>query len=65
VTQPGGHTVPFNPLKGVVFDALAHSFALGYLVSGVAALVAAVLALTILGRRHAHADAPVDAGQLA
>lgn len=53
VTLPNGHTVPFNPLKDVAFHALAHSYALGYLVSGVAALAAGLLALAALGRRGA------------
>ncbi|HUN38030.1 MAG TPA: MFS transporter [Trebonia sp.] len=53
VARPGGGTMAFNPLKEVAFQALAHAFALGYLVSGVCALVAALLALTALGRRRA------------
>jgi len=53
VTQPGGRTVPFNPLKDVAFHALAHAYALGYLISGVAALVAGLLALVALGRLRA------------
>jgi MFS family permease len=54
VTGPGGRTMPFNPLKDVAFHALAHSYALGYLVSGVAALVAGLLASTALGGRSGH-----------
>jgi MFS family permease len=48
-----GHTVPFNPLKDVAFDALGHAYSIGYVVCGVAALVAALLAtLGLRGRAH-------------
>ena len=43
-TLPGGQTVPFNPLKSVAFDALGHAYAIGYVICGAAALVAALLA---------------------
>jgi MFS family permease len=56
VTQPGGHTMAFNPLKDVAFGALAHAYALGYVVSGAAALVAGLLALTALRGRRDRAD---------
>lgn len=56
MTQPGGRTVPFNPLKDVAFHALAHAYAVGYLVSGAAALAAGLLALIALGRRRARDD---------
>jgi MFS family permease len=42
VTQ-GGQLVPFNPLKPIAFDALSHSYSLGFLLSGAAALLAALL----------------------
>ncbi len=43
VTQTSGQVVPFNPLKTVAFDALSHSYSLGFILSGTAALLAAVL----------------------
>ena len=46
VPGPGGKPVPFNPLKDVAFHALSHAYSIGYLICGIAALVAAVLALT-------------------
>jgi hypothetical protein len=52
-TLPGGRTVPFNPLKSVAFDALGHAYAIGYVICGVAALVAALLAaFGLRGRAH-------------
>ncbi|HWG24823.1 MFS transporter [Actinospica sp.] len=44
VTLANGQTVPFNPLKDVAFNALDHAYSLGYVVCGVAALAAALLA---------------------
>jgi MFS family permease len=44
-----GNTVPFNPLHGVAFAALDHAYAFGYVVCGVAALIAALLAAVALG----------------
>jgi uncharacterized membrane protein len=45
--------VPFNPLKDVAFHALGHAYSIGYVICGVAALVAALLAVTALhGRAH-------------
>jgi MFS family permease len=46
VTQPNGHVVPFNPLHSIAFNALGHAYSLGFLLSGAAALLAAVLSLT-------------------
>jgi MFS family permease len=43
VTTPGGQVVPFNPLQHVAFSALSHSYSLGFLLCGAAALVAALL----------------------
>jgi hypothetical protein len=45
VPGPGGKPVPFNPLQGVAFHALSHGYAVGYLICGIAALAAALLAL--------------------
>jgi len=44
VTTPDGTVVPLNPLKHVAFNALSHSFSIGFLICGVAALLAALLA---------------------
>jgi MFS family permease len=54
VTLPNGETVPFNPIKDVAFHALSNAYAIGYLVCGVAALVAAVIAVVFLGGRQHH-----------
>ncbi|MEO9140104.1 MAG: hypothetical protein ABI345_13690 [Jatrophihabitans sp.] len=40
--------MPFNPLKDVAFHALDHAYAIGYVVCGVSALVAAGLAALVL-----------------
>jgi hypothetical protein len=53
VTLPHGEVVPFNPLHQVAFDALSHSYSLGFLVCGAAALLAALLAVVAI---RAHAD---------
>lgn len=50
---------PPNPLKDVAFQALSHAYSIGYLVCGVAALVAAVIAATLLGGRS-HTPAFLD-----
>ncbi len=49
VPGPDGKLVPFNPLKDVAFHALDHAYAVGYVVCGIAALVAAVLAVLFIG----------------
>jgi MFS family permease len=54
VPGPGGKPIPFNPLKDVAFHALSHGFAIGYLVCGIAALAAALIAATMLGGRRHH-----------
>jgi MFS family permease len=51
VPGPGGKPVPFNPLKDVAFHALSHAYAIGYVVCGVAALLAAALAVVAVGGR--------------
>jgi MFS family permease len=63
VTLPTGQTVPFNPLKGVAFHALGSAYSLGYVICGVAALVAALLAGVALGGRST--DTLVSAESLA
>ena len=47
----GANSVPNppNPLKNVAFDALGHANSIGYLVCGIAALVAALLVVLALG----------------
>ncbi|WP_375497040.1 MFS transporter [uncultured Jatrophihabitans sp.] len=53
VPGPDGKLMPFNPLKDVAFHALSHGYAIGYLMCGIAALVASLIAATMLGgRRH-------------
>jgi MFS family permease len=53
VPGPNGKPVPFNPLKDVAFHALGHAYSIGYVICCVAALVASLLALTVLhGRAH-------------
>src|SRR2546423_1594118 len=45
---PDGTPIPFNPLKDVAFHALSHAYGIGYLVCGIAAAAAALIALTML-----------------
>jgi MFS family permease len=53
VTLADGQTVPFNPLKDVAFHALDHAYSIGYVVCGLSALAAALLAMLGLpGRAH-------------
>jgi len=52
VPGPDGTPIPFNPLKDVAFHALSHAYAIGYLVCGIAAAAAALIAFTMLGRRR-------------
>ena len=53
VPGPNGRLVPFNPLKDVAFHALDHAYSIGYVICGVCALVASLIALTVLhGRGH-------------
>ena len=42
---------PFNPLKDVAFHALGHAYSIGYVVCGIAAVVAALLVTLALGGR--------------
>ncbi len=43
---------PPNPLKEVAFHALSHAYSIGYLVCGIAALAAALIAALMLGGRQ-------------
>jgi MFS family permease len=53
VPGAGGKPVPFNPLHDVAFHALSHGYAVGYLICGIAALAAALLALVaVRGQVH-------------
>jgi MFS family permease len=51
VAQPNGHVTPFNPLKQIAFDALGHAYSLGFLLSGAAALLAALIAVIAMRRQ--------------
>jgi MFS family permease len=48
VPGPSGKPVPFNPLKDIAFHALSHAYSVGYVICGVCALVAALIAVTVL-----------------
>jgi MFS family permease len=52
----GANAVPaeVNPLHDVAFHALSNAYAVGYLVCGIAALVAAVIAAAFLGGQQHH-----------
>ncbi|GAB2997712.1 MFS transporter [Amycolatopsis acidiphila] len=56
IPGPGGAPMPFNPLKDVAYHALDHAYSIGYLVCGIAALVAAALAAAVL---RGKADRPM------
>jgi MFS family permease len=49
VLTPDGKVMPFNPLKSVAFHALDNAYSLGYIVCGIAAAIAAALAVFLLG----------------
>jgi hypothetical protein len=51
LTLPDGKVVPFNPLKDVAFHALSNAYSIGFLVCGISALVAALIAAVVLGGR--------------
>jgi MFS family permease len=62
VPGPDGKLIPFNPLQETAFHALSHAFAIGYLVCGIAAVVAALLAAVLLGgQKHHEAFLEADA----
>ena len=55
---------PPNPLKDVAFHALSHGYGIAYLVCGISALLAALIAAVMLGGRahtHAFVDVPETA----
>lgn len=52
---------PPNPLKDVAFNALSHGYGLAYLVCGISALIAALIAALMLGgRAHTHTFVNVE-----
>jgi MFS family permease len=51
IPGPGGKAVPFNPLHDIAFQALSHAYSIGYLICGIAALAAGLLALVAVGGR--------------
>jgi MFS family permease len=55
---------PPNPLKDVAFHALSHGYGIAYLVCGLSALVAALIAALMLGGR-AHSQTFVDVAEVA
>ena len=55
-TLPNGQTVPLNPLKDIAFHALSNAYAVGYLVCGISALVAAIIAAVLLIGRAGHSQ---------
>ncbi len=58
ITLANGQSRTFNPLKHVAFDALSHSYALGFLLSGAAAIFAALL--TVLAIRASSDETLLD-----
>lgn len=54
IPGPDGKMVPFNPLHETAFHALSHAYGIGYLVCGIAALVAALIAAVFLGGQKHH-----------
>jgi MFS family permease len=63
-TSPTGQTVPLNPLKDIAFHALSDAYATGYLICGISAVVAAIVAASVLagraGRSHVTEDEPSE-----
>ena len=57
VTTPAGQVVPFNPVQRVAFNALSHSYSLGFLLCGAAALLAALITVVAF-RAGADEDLP-------
>lgn len=49
ITLTDGTSVPFNPLQQTAFHALGSAYSLGYLIVGICALVAAVVAMAFIG----------------
>jgi MFS family permease len=51
VPLPDGTTVPFNPLQETAFHALGNAYSLGYLIVGICAVAAAIVAMVFIGGR--------------
>ncbi len=51
ITLPDGSAVPFNPLKDTAFHALGNAYSLGYLIVGICAVAAALVAMVFIGGR--------------
>ena len=49
--------VPFNPVQRIAFSALSHSYSIGFLLCGAAALLAALITVTAF-RAGADEDLP-------
>jgi MFS family permease len=60
VTLPDGKTIPFNPLKDTAFHALSNAYAVGYLICGISALTAALIAGFFLAGRAHHSHVADD-----
>ncbi len=60
MTLPDGTTQPFNPIKEVAFHALSNAYSIGFLICGIAALVAAVIAVVFLGGQSHQSNFDVE-----
>jgi MFS family permease len=49
VPGPNGAAIPFNPLHEVAYHALGSAYSVAYLITGLAALVAALITVTLIG----------------
>jgi hypothetical protein len=49
IPLPDGTSAPFNPLKDTAFHALSSAYTLGYLIVGICAVAAAVVAMAFIG----------------
>ncbi len=58
IPGPDGKLIPFNPIQDIAFHALSHAYAIGYLVCGIAAIVAALIAAVFLGGQKHHDVVP-------
>jgi surface antigen len=58
-----GHTIPFNPLHDVAYNALTHAYSLGYVICAVAAFVAALLAFTAMSGQARGLELTADAAE--
>jgi MFS family permease len=68
IKLPNGHVISFNPIKDVAFHALGSAYATGFVVCGLAAATAALLAAFGMSRRRYLRDAAdqvVDEGLMA